>query len=327
MPVPMIRTSERTAFKACRQRWWWQYVEGLRPKVSGPALRFGTLAHAALEARYPKGVKRGPSPAKTFGKLYEEETAEAERFGWRDEEGKWLEAGALGVALLGAFVDEFGNDERYEVIASEQTFITPFIDSRGKHVADYVGTVDGVWQDRTDGAILFCEWKTAAQIWSQFLMLDEQAGAYWTFAPEWLQQQGYLDRPADLRGVLYTFLRKAMPDDRPRNADGLALNKDGTVSRRQQAPLFHRELVYRSEADREMVRQRTEAELREMRLIRAGKLSVYKTPGQRTCMGCSFRDMCELHEAGADWELIRDATMETCDPYEAHQHDEKESAS
>jgi len=33
--------------------------------------------------------------------------------------------------------------------------------------------------------------------------------------------------------------------------------------------------------------------------------------------------MCELHEVGADWESVRDATMTTWDPYSVHEIEEE----
>jgi hypothetical protein len=93
----------------------------------------------------------------------------------------------------------------------------------------------------------------------------------------------------------------------------------GEVSKDQPAPRFHRERVYRDEPDRESVRARVLEELREMRLIRAGKLSAYKNPGAMTCPMCSYRDICELEESGHDWREMARLTMTTWDPYEAHE--------
>lgn len=65
-------------------------------------------------------------------------------------------------------------------------------------------------------------------------------------------------------------------------------------------------------------------EAREMRLCRSGKLGVYKNP-DRHCGYCEYRDMCEIHESGGDWEAIRDQLFTTWNPYEDHQdnHDEE----
>jgi len=52
---------------------------------------------------------------------------------------------------------------------------------------------------------------------------------------------------------------------------------------------------------------------------RRGKLAIYKNPNQMNCNGCGFRDICELHEVGADWESVRDATMQPWGPYDSHE--------
>ena len=49
---------------------------------------------------------------------------------------------------------------------------------------------------------------------------------------------------------------------------------------------------------------------------------VYKTPGplfMSNCKFCEFRDMCELHETGNDWEMFKEATYGNWDPYSDHE--------
>lgn len=314
MKAKTIRTSERRTFTSCRQKWYWSYVDRLRPRVAAPALRFGTLIHEALEARYPVGAKRGPHPAEAFEDLYQKELEDAFEYGFRDDDGAWMKAGDLGVAMMNEFVREYGEDERWEVVSSEQLFrvrMTPQV--------TYAGKLDGIWRDRDTGHILLKEWKTAAQFWFGHLPLDEQAGSYWAIAPPWLRKKGILKKGEKLQGILYTFLRKAMPDDRPKNEDGLSLNKNGTVSKRQPAPLFHREMAYRDTFDRNMVRARIIAQAEEMAMCRDGALAVYKVPDQRNCGGCPFLDACELHETGADYQPLLRAGFERYNPYSEHE--------
>lgn len=221
----LLRTSERSQFKTCKFAWDVTYNQRLKPKVEKPALRFGSLIHKALELRYPPGVRRGPHPAKTFEKLYEEELDNAiSEFGFKDEDGEWHNAREMGVDMMNHFVDHYGSDKRWKVIASEQTFQLPIRKTK-KYELVYVGTFDGVWQDRDTGEIWLTDWKTAKSISTKHLTLDEQAGAYWAFGPEWLRQQGILKPKMKLSGILYTFLRKATKDPRPTNEEGIFLNK------------------------------------------------------------------------------------------------------
>lgn len=316
--IVYLRTSERTQYKRCRWAWYQSYVETLKPKTEAPALRFGTLIHKALEARYPPGRKRGPHPTKVFKKVYDAELKKQAKLGFRDADGNWADARDLGVSMLDEFVRQHGDDERYEVVASEQTF--QILLKRTK-TTDYmyVGTIDGVWRDLKTRQLLFTDWKTCKSISTNHLVLDEQAGAYWTFGTDWARSQKLIKPDEIPTGILYTFMRKAMPDPRPRDKAGLCLNKDGTISKVQPAPLFHREFAYRGEQERENFRARVTDEIREMEMARKGKLGIHKTPGQFTCSMCGFRDMCELHESGDDWEAFRDSEMVQWEPYAAHE--------
>jgi hypothetical protein len=348
-PPPMVRTSERSSFKRCVQQWQWGYVEGLKPRDEAPALRFGSLVHKALEVRYPPGIKRGPKPAETFEKAYHAELKEAEKlWGFRDADEEWESALDLGVDMLEAYVEEYGRDEEWEVIASEMTFkvpiYTPFIErpgegegylqldgslsARKRVLFYYVGTMDGVWKSRMDGGVRINDYKTTKgdpERESEGKTFDEQSTAYWTWGVDWLIKKKIL-KPKDqeaLDGMLYTFLRKAKRDERPQNADGYYLNKDGSVSQKQPPSLFHRALIYRGETDRENARQRATEDAMEMARVRRGDRAVTKSPGtgypDMQCKACQFRDMCELHEVGADWEALRDAMMTIWNPYDAHE--------
>lgn len=323
MELPLVRTSERTTYTRCKQSWWWSYVEHLRPQVEAPPLRFGTLIHAALEARYPVGRKRGPHPAKTFEKLYQAELVEKEEFGFRDADGTWADARELGIAMMNNFVDFFGEDEEYEVLASEQRFKLRVRGTTGAPLCYAVGTFDNVLRHLPTGRTFINDWKTAKEIWDRYLILDEQATSYWLFAGPWLRKIGVLKKGEQLDGMLFTFLRKHAGDPRPQNEAGLYLNKDGSVSKVQPPPLFKRVMTYRTEADRLAALQRFRHQVEEAQMRRTGMLPVYKEPGRQACGMCSFRDMCELHEVGADWELYRDATMTTWDPYSDHEIEEE----
>jgi hypothetical protein len=81
-------------------------------------------------------------------------------------------------------------------------------------------------------------------------------------------------------------------------------------------------LIYRSESERDKARARVINEVLEMMLVRAGFLEAYKNPDTGSnghCGWCPQRDVCELHEAGADWETLSEVTMVEWDPYDAHE--------
>lgn len=338
----LVRTSERTTFKRCRWQWLRSYDECLRGIQEHPALRFGTLIHAALELRYPQGIKRGPHPARTFEKLYKKNLKETEDEWGMFADEEWTDALELGIDILEGYVDRYGRDEEWRVLQSEMKFAVPVYvpDTMAPELLPtpfdfrqplfwYVGTMDGVWENRMDGRVRINDYKTtsgdAIKEGESKSVLDEQATAYWTFGVDFLIAHKLIKpREQDmLDGMLYTMLAKSKKDSRETNSEGLALNKDGTVSKVQPKPRFHRELVYRGKADREAARLRVCQEFLEMEAVKAGEMAAYKSPGLgypgMQCKACTFSDLCEIDEAGQDWTEARDLTMTKWDPYSAHE--------
>jgi len=336
--LPKLRTSERTTLKACEFRWDMTYGHDMEPITAAPALRFGSLVHGALAAYYKPGIKRGPHPAKTFRKLYAAELETAEAMGFRDEDGNWQEAGGLGEAMMNNYVEEYGSDDKWEVIATEMPFSVTVMQEvvtmkdglQMKPWFNYVGVLDGVWRDRSTKRLWIPDHKTTSGIGGTvdhpnippYLQMDDQAGAYWSFGVEYLIQQGILKDPKQLAGMLYNFMRKAMPDERPYKivkGKRLHLNQDGSISKRQPPPFFMRLPIMRDEYDREQAKQRTLEEYRRIELLQQGELNVTKSPGMFTCVTCPVRDICELHETGHDWSSMYNETMRPWDPYAQHE--------
>lgn len=321
--IVLVRNSERQSYKRCRQRWWWSYVERNQPKNTSKALRFGDLVHQALEAYYIPGRKRGPHPAKTFTHLYQEQLKVKSQFGYKDDEGEWVDAGVLGVAILEHYVETYGPEKHIEILLPEMAFQYDLTNPKnGKYVCTAVGKLDIVYRDHNmpaKSSIGLMDHKTAASISTTHLALDEQAGTYWAVAPLFLRQKGLLADDQDIAHILYNFIRKAAKDERPRNAAGLYLNKDGSVSKKQPPPYFQREKVYRDDADRENILRRIMMEAWEMEQVKKGKLPVYKHPTRDCSWDCPFVAPCELHETGSDHEELLQLDFVKWDPYADHE--------
>lgn len=351
-----LRTSERGNLNRCRQRWNWAYNEQLRLKMERPALRFGTLIHKALEYYYgdKNQARRKPiHPAKTFLRMYDEELEETQRDwpNWRDEDDEWHSYRELGEAMLIGYVDHWRaaphyNEREYLVLAVEQRFATPIrIPPREPALVApsptvYVGTIDRILYHLPSRRLLFGDYKTTKNdpTKNAHLALDEQAGAYWALGPNWLAHEAppslrkrIMDKVAYLPrahrraveefrfdGIMYDFLKKSLPDDRPVDKDGYSLNLDGSISKRQQGPLFHREPVFRDDGDRRNVLRRIYEDAKEIGKLRTGDLAIKKSPDRFICIGCQFIDMCEVHETGADWEAMRDGLYTHWEPYDTY---------
>lgn len=208
------------------------------------------------------------------------------------------------------------------------------------------------------------EHKTAKTIQTSHLWSDEQAGSYWAYAPDWLKSQGVLGPNDNLDFMLYNFMRKAKKDERPHDEHGRYLNqptKDvllqtvanqginvvkstvvaelktmldnagvnwqllGEVSKDQPPAYFHRETVMRDAAEGANLMQRVKQQAREMKLVRAGKLDVYKNFMPDCARYCEFRDLCELHETNAPGvKSFKKAMFTTWDPYGDHTEEKDE---
>ena len=319
--LPLMRNSERGTFKRCRFLWDVSYNMRLKPHYDSPPLRFGSLVHEALAAYYIKGTKRGPSPVTTFEQVYERDLEEAYEFGWRDEDGKWFDAGELGVSMLTNYLNEYGADDEWEVLVTEHPYRAIVLHPvTGQPWYAQTGILDGVWRHRRKKQhTVVIDHKTAAAINTRYLVMDDQAGSYWTWGVDWLREAGLLGTRMKLDGMMFNFLRKAMKDERPQNEKGQYLNKNGSVSKKQPSPYFLRHYTWRDEHDREMQRKRANDEWREMELVRAGKLGITKSPNAPNCNGCWLLDACELHETGNDWEAFLRQTTKAWDPYSQHE--------
>jgi hypothetical protein len=268
-----------------------------------------------MEAWYCPGAERGEYPSIVFQDAYDDQLTELSKIGFRDEDEQWHEAGELGVAMLDHYVDVYGEDDEYEVVAKEQKFEMPVVSQRGNTVGIYVGVLDLLMRHKPTGYLEIWDHKTAKQIKTNHLALDSQKSGYWTFGVDWLLERGILRSTEKLRTIRFNFLRKALPDTRawkhdPVTGQKLYLNMNGSVSQKQPTPYFLRQPVPMSEAERDLERLMVVEELRDMALVRAGKLGIYKNPSMFNCPGCPVREICELHQVGGDYEEMAALTMQ-----------------
>lgn len=324
MKTILVRTSERQSFLTCRQKWHWAYVERLKPPTTDSKLLFGDYVHQALAKYYKPGRKRGPHPTDTFEQLCERLSDEQDTSIWTDDEV--LDMADLGIDMLNRYVEHWQEiDKEYEIISSEQTFQLPIGRMHGFKVF-YVGTIDGVWRHLPSGKIRFAEHKTTTAISDSALPMDEQVGAYWTYGPRWLRNKGYLQDGERLDGIIYNWLRKAKFPTNKTDELGRLLNKDGSISKRQPAAFFARQLTFRGDVEAKRVKARVKQEILDMLEARGAPEKIYKNPGPSffpNCKFCSFRDMCELHETGNDWQAFKEAAFIHWNPYDAHERIER----
>jgi hypothetical protein len=226
LDLPTLRTSERRLFKECPWAWYMAYRMGYSPKaIQADAAWFGIGVHEALAQWYKKGKRRGIHPAEFFDDWVGDEIGFAKT--WLDdefEEAVWYDARDLGVAMLEAYVERYGKDPQWHILSTEQPFQITITD-HGEPVAIFKSRWDGVARDLATGKIILLEHKTASQIVTAHLENDDQGGSYFAVAGHLLRKAGVLKRGEEIEMIVYNFLRKSKPDERPRDEDGLYHNK------------------------------------------------------------------------------------------------------
>jgi hypothetical protein len=92
----------------------------------------------------------------------------------------------------------------------------------------------------------------------------------------------------------------------------------GERSKVQPLPLFHREIVPRTSAERRQQLQRIQNEALHMRAMREKLLPLYKNPTRDCTWDCDFYTMCMLQDNGGDWETHKEVAYRVADPYADH---------
>lgn len=326
--APLLRTSERSDFKRCPWFWYQTWVLGLRSRREPTWAWFGSAIHRGVEARYlPGGRKRGTvdEMVAAFEDALGKEQRRIYTEGLEVDETEIVDARELGIAMLKGYVEEYGQDKHWNVLHTEQPFQinVPDPEDRDKVLVVYCGTWDLAVKDILEKVYKIVDHKTRKAFptnWS-FYQINDQAGSYLWVAPEVLVHKGILKPKDRIEGLVFNALRKKLPDARPTDEEGRSLNKDGTVSKVQPAPLFHREEVWRSPAERVTQARRVQAEAKHMSLMRDGTLPLYKTPTE-DCNRCPLFEYCDLHERDEEeGEEFAAATLARRDPYRDHRED------
>lgn len=338
--------------------------------TSSDALWFGTGVHIALAEWYRgPGLKRGPYPSETFSKWAENELRfikTQERYKSGDSsfiEQRYEPAKELGITMLDGYLNEYGKDPKWSIIAPEHSGQIDIMDPNevDKLLCIYAFTYDLVYRCLECGRVKLGEHKTAAAVSLNHLPLDDQAGSYWAIASQELEASGLIRPKERIAGIQYNFLRKAKPDPRPRNADGHYLNKatkqdaidaltaagvlfdakasgeklmafaaeklvkvEGQISKVQPQPLFVREFVTRTAKQRAQQIRRIKDEALHMAYVREGYLPLTKNSTRDCNWDCDFYELCLLDESGGDVDEYRESMFRIQDPYADHRKSTEE---
>lgn len=231
--LPLLRQSERAAFKRCNWAWYQAYVNNLKPIVENKvAAEFGTLIHISLAEFYLPGTKRGPHPAETFAELAKNQVAAVKTTDYTNDDtvDKWVDFQKLGIILMEKYIEHYQGDPSWDVLDPERRFDVvipdvrhkPLVSEKGKRgyrpIVSLVGTFDLCYRDLEDNKVKMVDHKTAARLDTHHLQLDEQASTYIAVATTALRHQGLIGPKESVTGMVYNFIHKVKPYKEPLKA-------------------------------------------------------------------------------------------------------------
>lgn len=196
----LLTYSSIAAFKSCRRRYQYRYVDGIEQKDRPVYFDFGTAIHLALAKHYA-GVK--PMDVVAAIEAYFADNAPAQ-----DESErllKWTEARYMAVAMYNNYLRRWPQ-EAFKVKDIEKPFELPIHDVRGMEFPDMklAGKIDMVAEEN---GLWVVEHKSAKSIDTNYkrkLTLDAQSLIYLDAAERIYSQK--------VNGVIYNVLAKSVPE-------------------------------------------------------------------------------------------------------------------
>jgi len=322
--LPLLRSHERIDYKRCPKKWYWRWRMGLEPKAKTfGALELGTWMHAALAGFYSQPKREGRALEAWFDAISLHAIEEVARLQSVPEHviNQADEMRNLGLAMAGAYDKRYGTDPDVHPIQAEVPLEFEITNSDGTLIAVHKLKPDLVYAD-SSGDIWIMEHKTAKQIRLEHLVIDDQARPYVAMAELALRKAGLLKRGQQFKGIMYNFLRKALPDERPMDAAGKYLNKNGSVSKQQPTPVFVRHPITLPRAAKAITlrRLRTEAIMitglaQTLRNKEIDPATIPITPHNSCAKFCQYFTMCVTAEQGGNIRNMQRNMYTREDPY------------
>lgn len=211
MNLELLTHSRMQCRKTCSKKHWIEYTLGVRKAIASTPLRFGDNIHEALDL-HAQGAVDGDSSNGVENGIAEivRRYQDKPPFFTQDE---WLLEREKAVRLFIGYVQRWGTEPDWEVIATEQAFTLPIINPETGHASRtfrFAGKIDKIVR-LPDGRLAIVEHKTTgdsidadSDYWPR-LRIDTQISGYFHAA----QQLGY-----DVQTCIYDVIRK--PSIRPK---------------------------------------------------------------------------------------------------------------
>jgi hypothetical protein len=294
--IRTVTASMIRAWKSCRRRFWFSYIEQLRPRVAARPLTFGRVVHDLL-ADYLRG-RDLPTSHEAFRELYASEEE------WR------LALEEMGPQKALIAVESWGEWVMYDALLQGMDVLDVEVEFKVNcgYAKRLAGKMDGLARLRVSGreVLAILEHKTASNPDDNYLhrlLWDDQATAYIYAARE---------MGLDVEGILYNIIPKcplkpysATPEEKRK------YRKDGKLYANQReedetedeylqrvrkwyaehAKQFTAHLVYRNAKQLQRKREEFEAVIRDMKAAEREE-TYYPNPGACRILSCPFEGIC-----------------------------------
>ena len=318
-----IHTTDRSAFKRCRQRW--DFSSNLRmnlePKRPIDPLWFGIGAHRAWASYYDPETPRSYDIGMNTFRSYVTDWIARQGTDLSEDQELWAkEMLELGEGIFDYYFGWAPTHDDFDVIWVEKSFNVEIPHMPG---VDYSFRVDGLVQDKHE-RLWILEHKTAASFPQdeEWLALDDQCGSYlWA-----LRSLGI-----NCEGVIYNTLRKKPPMRLRRLKDGtlsVAKNQDTTYdlalaaikadygSKKSKVPVKYLDYLdfLRTKPNNFVRRMPVRRSTRELDLLgeelhlevldMVNAPTIYRSPSRINCSGCPFIAPCIAKWDGSDYKWL-----------------------
>lgn len=197
--LEIVSYSELDTYRQCRLKHQLSYIERWRGEEESEALARGTLFHSVMEAHYSK--------KKEFAESGEDLTAEdlflaVAPLLWEEGTGEQTERQVLVEWMFRGYLDLYGLDGEWEIVAVEHPLTVPLRYPDGTESGfGLSGTVDLLVKDHSvSGGLWIVDHKTCKDLPKQKDFDMEDQTAIYAYL---LQKESGLD----IRGAIYNYVR------------------------------------------------------------------------------------------------------------------------
>jgi hypothetical protein len=177
--------SKAETFRSCQKKYYWKYVQHLKPVTRDTALSLGAILHEAFDFFY-----KGASDQETYQYIADRFAEELKKEEVADQEDLIISK----YTALGMWLNYPHKQKEYDIIASEESFKVNLFEG-----VDFIGKVDGRIQQFNNWWVR--EVKTTGQSLRQFQGRCQTSS----------QGTGYvfgLTPKYDIKGIMYEYIRK-----------------------------------------------------------------------------------------------------------------------